>query len=250
MPLNSSTETKRQAKLSQGSWIIEGAGASTKRADAAKPFIPHQRRFRAAYGALRRIDPALCVLRTTNKILSCDETGERRFWPLPISRKMGPDDFDRFAAEVDQIWAEARVYYELGERLFLDDAGLEAAAKVLQERYREDDGVEGMVQAFLAKPIPADWYDRELVDRRSWLAMRKDFGAAAGEPLTLRTKICAREVWAECYGKDLAYCDNRQMVTINKALARLGWVPGRYKFGGDYGQQRGYWNPKSGSESG
>ena len=55
-----------------------------------------------------------------------------------------------------------------------------------------------------------------------------------------RTRICARKVWAECMGKDLAYCDNRQMREINRALSRLGWESARVRFGGEYGVQRGY----------
>lgn len=246
---------KEASELIQGSWIAElGELDQLNRSElsAAKQFITRTTdRFRAAYGRYAEDSPRRCVFfGTTNRDdFLRDETGERRFWPVPINRKMLPTDFDAFAADVDQIWAEARVYYELGERLFLDDAELEAAAKVLQERYREDDGVEGMIRAFLEKPIPADWYDRELVARRSWLAMRRDFGAGTEEPLKPRTKICAREVWAECYGKDLAYCDNRQSVTINKALARLGWIPGRYPFGGEYGQQRGYRKPGTTDEA-
>lgn len=247
--LSSFDRNKEASELIQGSWIVElGELAQLNHSElnAAKQFITRTSdRFRAAYGRYAEDSPRRCVFfGTTNKDdFLRDETGERRFWPLPINRKMQPEDFETFASEVDQIWAEARAFYELGERLYLDDAGLEAAAKVLQERYREDDGVEGMVRAFLEKPIPVDWYNREIVDRRAWLATRRDFGAGTGEQVMPRTKICAREVWAECYNKDLAYCDNRQMATINKALARLGWVPGRYKFGSDYGQQRGYRQP-------
>ncbi len=240
---------KEASELIQGSWVVE-LGELDKlnysELSAAKQFITRTTdRFRAAYGRYAEDNPRRCVFfGTTNKDdFLRDETGDRRFWPLPISRKMTPEDFDAFAAEVDQIWAEAKAYYELGERLFLDDAGLEAAAKVLQERYREDDGVEGMIRAFLEKPIPLDWYDRDVVDRRAWLATRRDFGTGTQEELTPRTKICAREVWAECYGKDLAYCDSRQSGTLNRALSRLGWIPGRYKFGGEYGQQRGYAQP-------
>lgn len=247
--LASFDRNKEASELIQGSWIVElGELAQLNHSElsAAKQFITRTTdRFRAAYGRYTEDYPRRCVFfGTTNRDdFLRDETGERRFWPLPITRKMQPEDFEEFAGLVDQFWAEAKAYYDLGERLFLDSETLEAAAKVLQEQYREDDGVEGMIRAFLEKPVPPDWYERDVVDRRAWLSARKDFGTGTKEPLVCRDRICAREIWAEMYGKDLAYCDNRQSLAINKALSRLGWISGRYRFGGDYGMQRGYAKP-------
>ena len=247
--LSSFDRNKEASELIQGSWLIElGELAQLNHSElnAAKQFITRTSdRFRAAYGRFVEDCPRRCVFfGTTNQDdFLRDETGERRFWPLPVKRRMKPEDFERFRGLVDQYWAEAKAYYQMGERLYLDSELLEAAAKMLQERYREDDGTEGTVEDFLQQPVPVDWYGRKIADRRAWLSRRDDFGAGSEEMLIPRPKICAREVWAECYGRDLAYCDRRQIQTINRALARLGWESGRFKFGPGYGQQRGYYRP-------
>ncbi len=243
--LTSFNDNKGASELIQGSWVVElGELASLNHSELtiAKQFITRTSdRFRAAYGRYAEDSPRRCVFfGTTNKDdFLRDETGERRFWPIAVKRRMPPEDFEEFASLVDQFWAEAKAYYDLGERLYLDDAQMEAAAKAMQERYREDDGLEGMIRAFLDRGIPADWYTRTVRERRAWL--QNDFGQAeSAAELVPRTRICAREVWAECMGKDLAYCDNRQMREINRALSRLGWESARVRFGGEYGVQRGY----------
>lgn len=242
--LMSFDRNKEASELIQGSWIVElGELASLTHSElnAAKQFITRTTdRFRAAYGRFAEDCPRRCVFfGTTNKDdFLRDETGERRFWPVPVSRKMPPEDFAELTELVDQLWAEATAYYMLGERLYLPPE-LEAQAKVMQEQYREDDGLEGQIRAFLERPITADWYKRQIRDRRAWL--QNDFGQQeSASECVERVKVCAREIWAEMLGKDLAYCDGRQMRDINKALSRLGWVSARLKFGGEYGQQRGY----------
>lgn len=242
--LMSFDRNKDASELIQGSWVIElGELASLNHSElnAAKQFITRTTdRFRAAYGRFAEDCPRRCVFfGTTNKDdFLRDETGERRFWPVTITRKMTPEDFDELDEAVDQIWAEAVVYYTLGERLFLPP-GLEEQAKAMQEKYREDDGVEGQIRAFLERPVPKDWYERPIRERRAWL--QNDFGQQeqAGE-CVMRDRVCAREIWAEMYGKDLAYCDGRQIREINRALSRLGWECARLRFGGEYGMQRGY----------
>lgn len=241
---------KDASELIQGSWVVElGELASLNHSEltTAKQFITRTTdRFRAAYGRYPEDCPRRCVFfGTTNKEdFLRDETGERRFWPVAVSHKMTVTELEELASSVDQIWAEAKAFFLLGERLFLDDDALEAAAKDMQLRYREDDGLEGMIREFLNKPIPENWYQWTVRERRTWL--QNDFGqqqATDAPALRKRVKICAREVWAECLGKDLAYCDTRQLMAINKALTRLEWDSGRFKFGGEYGQQRGYIMP-------
>ena len=246
--LTSFNNNKDASELIQGSWVVELgelASLSHSELNIAKQFITRTSdRFRAAYGRYAEDSPRRCVFfGTTNKNdFLRDETGDRRFWPVAVKRRMRPEDFAEFASLVDQFWAEAKAYDDLGERLYLDDAQLEAAARAQQERYREDDGLEGQIRAFLERRIPTDWYAKPVRERRAWL--QNEFGQAdAAAELLPRTKICAREVWAECMGKDLAYCDNPKIREINRALERLGWESTRTRFGGEYGLQRGYVKP-------
>ena len=54
-----------------------------------------------------------------------DPTGGRRFWPVEVTRV----DLERLRKDAPQLWAEARVRMEAGERTWLDDSALEEMAK-------------------------------------------------------------------------------------------------------------------------
>jgi putative DNA primase/helicase len=64
-----------------------------------------------------------------------DETGGRRFWPVPCTRI----DIDGLAAARDQIWAEALVCYHGSGCWWLDNAELNRQAEEVQRgRYQVD----------------------------------------------------------------------------------------------------------------
>ena len=60
--------------------------------------------------------------------------------------------------------------------------------------------------------------------------------------MILRTKICAMEVWVECFGGDPRYLKRSESREINGILSNLkGWHKNRAtRRYGPYGTQRGY----------
>ena len=139
--------------------------------------------------------------------------------------------------EVDQIWAEVYTYWALGEELFLSKE-VEALAFEQQESHRETSGKEGIILDFLEKKIPSNWDQMDLGARRMFLA-----GGNHGDvELVPRDKVCAVEVWVECFGGDQKYMKRQESTEINNILnTAKGWKRNksarRY---GPYGIQRGF----------
>lgn len=124
-----------------GKWIIELSElASIKKADVdtLKSFITRQvDRVRLPYGRRSEDYPRQCVFIGTTNLTEYffDETGNRRFWPVRTS----DIDLKWLKENRDQLFAEARDLWTLGEDLYLSKE-IEAVAKATQsERYSEDE---------------------------------------------------------------------------------------------------------------
>ena len=59
--------------------------------------------------------------------------------------------------EADQIWAEAFVRWQCGEKLYLEGDSADEAVRQ-QEAHKESNPKEGIIRAFLDKPVPPNWY--------------------------------------------------------------------------------------------
>jgi len=229
----------------QGTWINEVPemqAMSKTDVNAVKAFLTKTHDYyRAAYGRYTADRARQCVLFGTTNSTECltDQTGGRRWWPVDIDvlpRKKNV--FRDLDAERDQLWAEAVVWWQLGEPLHLPDE-LEAVAKEQQEAHRETSPREGVIKDFVSRQVPEDWSKWERGRRMLFWS-----SAIAGEKPALvdRDRICAAEVWCEALGgslKDMKYTDARE---INNVLARMdGWERGKsaMRFG-DYGVQKGY----------
>mgnify|MGYP003646672515 CR=1 FL=1 len=107
----------------RGVWIYELAELSgVRRSDveSVKAFISSRRdRFREAYARCVTENPRQCVfVGTTNEVeFLSDGTGSRRFWPVTI----GAIDLPALRSDVEQLWAEARTFYQTGDRWWLED---------------------------------------------------------------------------------------------------------------------------------
>ena len=155
--------------------------------------------YRAAYGKRTEKYPRRCVFFGTSNDSEFlkDATGNRRFWPVDVGVFPAKKSvWKELPEEVDQIWAEAYTYFKLGEPLYLSKE-VERLAEEQQEHHREQSGREGMVKDFLEKKVPENWEQMPIHARRMFLngQMKTDDGE-----MILRTKICAMEVWVECFG--------------------------------------------------
>ena len=237
-------EGKEASELLQGVWIVEIPELDAfRRTEVAriKQFLSLRAdRFRAAYGRHVKELPRSCVFFGTSnpKDFLQDTTGNRRFWPVdtgeqPAIKKVWED----LPLEVDQVWAEAVFYWQMGEALYLS-GDVESDAEEKQEEHREVSPYEGITLDFLNREVPIDWETWKL-DRRLMFWS----GGAQGEIKTApRSRICSAEVWCEALRglpKDLNKSIARD---INSVIERTpGWIRSDkvLKYG-PHGDQRGF----------
>jgi putative DNA primase/helicase len=106
-------------------WIVEFPELeSMQRArdvDSVKAFLSSRvDSYRPPYGRAVMKVPRTCVIvGTTNQdTFLTDPTGNRRYWPVTVGPKIA---LERLRTERDQLWAEARVAFEVGERWWLSE---------------------------------------------------------------------------------------------------------------------------------
>jgi predicted P-loop ATPase len=117
------SDKREQQELCEGTWIYEIAelsGLRNAEVEKVKAFASRQEdKARAAYARRVSSRRRTCVfLGTTNsdEYLQ-DQTGNRRFWPVPIIKV----DIDAVCQDRDQLWAEAVVAEATGEALYLPE---------------------------------------------------------------------------------------------------------------------------------
>jgi predicted P-loop ATPase len=108
-------------ELTCGVWlyeISELAGLTKRDVEHVKSFFGHTSA-RGAWGAVLEDQPRTCIfIGTCNRHdYLTDDTGNRRFWPMPLS---GEIDLDALQRDRDQLWAEACAIEATGESLVLD----------------------------------------------------------------------------------------------------------------------------------
>lgn len=194
----------------QGIWLCELSELATIYRSAneqAKSFIARQvDKIRPPYGH-RRVDyPRSSVfLGTTNaRDYLTDSTGNRRFWPIEITRC----DFAALKLDREQLLAEAKFLYDnLPEPLYLDHEGAETQAKAIQESRRVEDEGDAMESKFLewlgrkeeerAGIDFKDFYMEDLFDRGPFLGFQKNMPnrRSAGDVLRragYRKRVCTK----------------------------------------------------------
>ena len=227
-------EGKEAAEMIQGTWINEIgelSAFSKQETQIIKQFLSKTDDiYRAAYG--RRTDkyPRRCVFFGTSNDSEFlkDATGNRRFWPVDVGAHSAQKSvWDDLPKEVDQIWAEAYIYWALGEPLFLSKE-LEALAAEQQESHREASDKEGMILDFLEKPIPSNWDQMNLSQRKMF--WQGNLKLQEGIKLVSREKVCAMEIWAECFNGDPKHMKRIESVEINNILTNAkGWKRNKSK---------------------
>jgi predicted P-loop ATPase len=238
-------EGKEASELLQGVWLVEVAELDAfRRTDVAriKQFLSLRAdRYRAAYGRNVKELPRCCVFFGTCNQMDFlqDTTGNRRFWPVDVGEHPHTKNVwhDLTNATIDQVWAEAKARWQMGEATYLSGE-VEKMAQEKQEQHREASAREGIIEEFVNRLVPDDW-SKWPIDRR------RDFWAqnAQGDyTLVKRDRITAVEIWCELFNgqiRDMKYTDTRE---INAILANLeGWKRSDKPFrAGPYSTQRGF----------
>ncbi len=240
-------EGKDAAELVQGYWILEAgelAGMNKSEMNTIKQFLSRTEDvYREPYGRRTKPFPRSCIIvgTTNDKEFLKDRTGNRRFWPVDLGKRQPTKRiFSQFEAEVGQIWAEAVIRWRCGEKLYLEgDNALEAERQ--QEEHKESNPKEGIIREFMEREIPLDWNKRDLYARRDFWNFGKD--SYDVNLLVPRDRVCAAEIWCECFNGDLKMMRKSESCEINGILSTMdGWerAKGPIPFGPYYGKQRGF----------
>lgn len=243
-------EGKEASEMIQGIWINEIGeltGMTKSEANAVKQFLSRTEDiYREPFGRRTSNYPRRCVFfgTTNDSEFLKDRTGNRRFWPIDVGVQPPTKSvFHMLEDEVDQIYAEAFCYWQLGEPLYLKGEA-EALAKEQQEVHRESSAKEGIIREFVERRVPVGWDKRTLAERRLYWSgeFGRGDGGADNDNTVERDRICAAEVWCECLGGDLKFMRRTDAVEINGILAGIpGWK--RYNAAarfGCYGPQKGF----------
>ena len=220
-------EGKEASELLQGYWVIEVgelAGLNRAEMNTIKGFLSKQEDiYRAPYGRRTVPHPRRCVIvGTTNDAeFLRDKTGNRRFWPIDLGRQRVTKNVWRdMPLEVSQIWAEAVEMYKKAEPLYMESQ-LEDMAVQAQAEHLESDPREGIILHFLDELVPEDWNKRDAENRRTFY-----MNMISNKHLckVKRDRICAVELWVECFHQDKGKMKNSDAREFNNILRRLpGW---------------------------
>ena len=222
----------------QGVWILEMAELSgMKKADVevVKKFLSAQKdRYRVPFAKHNTTFKRQTVpFGSTNETSFLkDQSGNRRFWPLVVTKKYQPGSI-----APDQIWAEAVYRYERGETLYLSEE-LEALAAQQQMEHTEADERAGMIERFLSIKLPEDWAEMSVYERISYVSA---YDEREGKGVVDRNRVCAAEIWCELLGNKFPEMTPYNTKFIHNILINMqGWKRvGSHSYK-KYGTQRSY----------
>lgn len=217
---------KTAAEKLQGIWIMEiGELAGIKKMDVeiVKAFISRaDDMYRNTYGQCVESHPRMgIIVGSTNRVdgFLRDITGNRRFWPVPVTGNTLCRVWDMQDDDVDQIWAEMFEIYRSGEKLYLEEETEQAAVKQ-QEKAMESDPRQGVVEMYLETLLPEEWKEMDLEQRRQYLA--ENAGQDHGAEGIRRERICMLEIWCECFGRERADIRKSDAYEIEAIIQKLG----------------------------
>lgn len=238
-------EGKEASEMIQGIWlneIGELTGMSKSEANSVKQFLSRTEDiFREPFGRRTNPYPRRSVFfgTTNDSEFLKDKTGNRRFWPVDVGVQQPTKHvWTQLQDEVPQLFAEAYIYWQLGEALYLTGEA-EKQAKQQQEIHQESNAKEGIIREFVERPVPVGWERRSLAERRIYWS--GEFGRVEGDTIE-RDRVCAAEVWCECFNSELKFMRRTDSMEINGILNGLnGWKRhGSTMRFGPYGHQKGF----------
>lgn len=120
--------------------------------------------------------------------------------------------FNLLELEREQIWAEAVYYFKKGEPLYLTGEVLKEAEKEQASRLIIDPW-EGVIQEYMQRRIPEDWFDRTAEAQKNyWI-----FNSEEDIDLIERDRICTSEILTVCLGiepKRQTSIDRKRVIDI------------------------------------
>jgi len=219
----------------QGFWIIEipeMAGIRKTDVNNVKAFLSRRDdNYRASYGHNTESHPRQCIIVGSTNSESMgflrDVTGNRRFWPIRVGGSQARRVWDVTDTDVQQIWAEAKVLWENGEKLFLEGE-ISDLAEAAQKDALETDEREGMVRVYLDTLLPESWDTFDIYRRQEFIRSGDDPTKPKGT--VQRDTVCNMEIWCECFGKRREDFERLESYKIMSIMEKIGgWVKAERK---------------------
>lgn len=232
MPLNATD--KVAIEMLTGKWIVEVAELKGMRAatmEHLKAFLSRQiDRARLSYGRLTTEVPRQSIMwaTTNSEAFLKDLSGNRRFWPCPISKFNVPG----LRKVRDQLWAEAATREAEGVSIRLPPELYEEAGKAQEERMVEEPWVDLFADALgpyeYGKLLASDaWHIVNVAEQHRTQSHNERLGDALRKCGWLRKKLRFDGRMSWCYVKGdpdqyLLYrvCAERD---VNGQLEVYGW---------------------------
>lgn len=219
------------------SWVVvadEGHSLRKSDNDSLKEFLTRTNDvFRMPYDRDTVVHPRQCVIWSTTN----DDTflrrqeGNRRFLMIRCLERF---DIDAMTTDlVDQLWAEAVTMYKAGERLYLTDDE-SRLAELERDPFVEEDTTAGVLEEFLERGVPDDWWLKSPEARRDWVeALGQGF---ASEGSMIQERTCSRQLWHEALGQRLQP-RKTDLLEITESVKSLGWISSGHAHFPGYGTQ-------------
>jgi predicted P-loop ATPase len=192
-----------------GKWIVELAemdGLRRSEVTSVKDFLSRTNdAYRQKYARVSEDHLRQCVFMGTcnNTQYLIDETGNRRFWPVAVTRTI---DTDALAAERDQLFAESLAAFYSGTPWHLTE-GEEALARDEQAQRVPDDAWEGTI-------LP-------------WVLAKVEEAGLLRSDLTINTA----ELMEGALEIEPAHQDKSGQMRVATIMKKFGWENKRVTFG-------------------
>ena len=167
-----------------------------------------------------------------------DSTGNRRYWPIQVGvNKATKNVFKDLEIERDQIWAEAVTRFRLGEPLYIEGNVLKIAEREQESRLIVDPW-ESVINEYMQRPIPADWFDRSIEEQKNYWIFKNESDAECIE----RDRVCVSELLSVALGieaKRQTSIDRKRVIDILRKCRNYSYKK-NIRFGKTYGVTSGF----------
>jgi hypothetical protein len=220
---------KSGAEKLQGFWfheLSELAGLKKADIEKVKAFLStSDDKYRPSYGRTVESHPRQCIIIGSvngERGYLRDITGNRRFWVIKLHQDEQTKKWSFTPDERNQIWAEAKVIWENGEKLYLEGE-LIGAAESAQQEAMEVDERQGMVEEYLNILLPENWNEMDIYSRRSYFNDGYDNPTRPVGKIQRET-VCNAEIWCECFARSLADMKTSDSYSLSALMVKVkGW---------------------------